>query len=162
MLPGLHRRSRLRASGRARQIWDTKTVSALEKKPKYRALLASHLQLFEWRTGAGLYLGTGSMLQADAGRIEVLRRNSDGSHSSPFLGVLGDPGFPAFRADQILRSDDLAPWRPLLPSLKIRRLGHIVYTFGQAIDEPRGVVGLLSSSIALHSPHARFRRPRCP
>ena len=124
----------------ARQIWDVRTVSALEKKPKYRALLASQLQDFEVRSDTGLYLGTGSMMHADPRRIElVLRKIVTGLVFRESGNVLG---FPAFYFQQILKNDDLAPWRSLLPSLEVRRLGHIVYRFGQAVDEPRGVVGL--------------------
>ena len=39
------------------QIWDVRTVSALEKKPKYRALLASQLQDFEVRSDTGSIWG---------------------------------------------------------------------------------------------------------
>ena len=84
----------------ARQIWDVRTVSALEKKPKYRALLASQLQDFEVLSDTGLYLGTGSMMHADPRRIElVLKKIVTGLVFRESGNVLG---FPAFYFQQIL------------------------------------------------------------
>jgi hypothetical protein len=39
----------------ARRLWDEKTVSAIRRKPSYRALLAGQLQRLELRTPAGLW-----------------------------------------------------------------------------------------------------------
>lgn len=124
----------------AKAIWDQKTTRALQRSPKYRAMLARDVYDADYRTASGIHLGKVTVLVAKADRIRLIfRKIITGLYFDEYSANLG---FPAMNVYQLMKPSDLDPVRHVLGAMPIRRLGHIAYRFGRAIDEERAVLGI--------------------
>jgi hypothetical protein len=127
-----------------RRLWDTRTRSALAKKPAYRARIAAELRKFEIRTAGGVFLGTIDALIADAPRINaVIRKMVRGLYYHLYAEPLGPVSFTIeqVRPDRSLPPAAIGVLRGLPGRTDI---GHVVYRFARAPDMPEAVAGWLA------------------
>jgi hypothetical protein len=125
----------------ARVLWQTKTRSALRRKPSYRAMLAAQLRRLEMRTAGGIYLGVLDALIADAVRINnVVRKIVRGLYYHHYKEPLGpaDWTIDQVRADRPLPPAAVALVRGMPQAIDV---GHVRYRFARAPDEPGAVAG---------------------
>lgn len=128
----------------ARQLWETRTRSALSRKPAYRAMLAAQIRKLEIRTAGGVFLGTLDALIADAPRINaMLRKIVRGIYYHLYNEPLGPISLTVeqVRPDRSLPPGAIAVLRGL-PSRS--EVGHVVYRFAQAPDMPGAVAGWIT------------------
>lgn len=124
----------------AKDLWDRKTTRALQRSPKYRAMLSRDVYDVEYQTRSGIHLGNVSVLVAKADRIElVFRKIIAGLYLNDYAATLG---FPPMGVHQLLGRDALDPLRPAMETIPIRRIGHISFRFSRAADAHRAVLGI--------------------
>lgn len=125
----------------AKVLWQTKTRSALRRKPSYRAMLAAQLRKLEMRTARGVFLGFLDALIADPSRINsVLRKIGRGLYYHHYSEPLGPAKWTIdqVRADRRLPPAAIEFVRSLPPAINI---GHVRYRFARAPDEPGALGG---------------------
>jgi hypothetical protein len=123
----------------AKALWDGKTRRALQRSPKYQALLASQVHDLDVRTPAGILLGKLPVMVADRERVHlVFRKIVTGLYLHEYGVTLG---FPPMNVHQMREPADLEPVRSLLESMPLRVLGPVTYRYARTIDEPRAVIG---------------------
>lgn len=127
----------------ARRLWNEKTVSAIRRKPSYRALLAGQLQRLELRTPAGLSLGALVSLAGDRERVRmVLRKIVRGL----FYHHAGEPMGPMRLVYDQGRGDRPPPESvaDVVRALPRFDVGHVRYWYGGAAENPVVVMGAVS------------------
>ena len=127
----------------ARRLWDEKTVSAIRRKPSYRALLAGQLQRLELRTPAGLSLGSLVSLAGDRERVRTLLRKVV---RGLFYHHAGEPMGPMRIVYDQVRGDRPPPdsVADIVRALPRFDVGHVRYWYGGAAENPAVVMGAVS------------------
>lgn len=125
----------------ARRLWKEKTVSAIRRKPSYRALLAGQLQRLELRTPAGLSLGALVSLAGDRERIRTVLRKI-----VLFYHHIGEPLGPVRVFFDQVRGDRPPPdsVADVVRALPRFDLGHVRYWYGGAAEDPAVLMGAVS------------------
>lgn len=127
----------------ARRLWREKTVGSIRRKPSYRALLAGQLQRLEFRTPAGLSLGSLVSLTGDRERLRtVLRKIARGL----FYHHSGEPMGPMRLVFDQVRGDRRPPdsVADVVRTLPTYDVGHVRYWYGGAAENPAVAMGAVS------------------
>lgn len=123
----------------ARAIWDEKTTRALQRSPKYRAMLAKAVHEVDVTSGGGVFLGRVSVVAGKVDRVNlVLRKILNGLYFAAYGECLK---FPELTAIQIRQSSEFAPFEKMFDTLPLGRQGHIRYKFARTDEEPRATLG---------------------